>query len=109
MLNLLLITCLVVFVIDLSGFIDSVKYAIWKKWIKVGDYHSLSLKPITCSLCSSWWLGLIYLLISHQFTLPLIAFQALLSFLTPVIGDMIIWVKDMLTTLINLLYKLIKQ
>lgn len=107
MINLILITLLTVFVIDLSGIVDSVKYFLWKTWIKKGDYHSLHLKPFDCSLCSSWWLGLIYLFVTHQFTFPLIAFQALLSFLTPVMGDFMLWVKDTITTLINVLYTFI--
>lgn len=107
MINLIIITLLTVFVIDLSGIVQTFKNWLHRKYIKVGDPNNIHLKPFDCSLCSSWWLGLIYLIVTHQFTFPLIAFQALLSFLTPVIGDFLIWIKDAITKLINLLYKLI--
>ena len=103
--NLILIQIIVVFIIDLSGIVDTVKKFIWRKWIKVGDYHNLSLKPFSCSLCSTWWLCLIYLLITSNFNLLTIAITAILAFLAGTMGDFLIWIKDLLTHIINWLYK----
>ena len=108
LLNLLLITCMAVFVIDLSGFVDEMVKRLHKKYVKVGDYHTLlpKLKPFTCSLCTSFWAGIIYLIVTHSLTIPYIAFTCLLAFLTPVIGDFMMWVKEALTALINTFYKI---
>ena len=109
MLKLFVITCIIVFIIDISGFVDEIVKRIYDKYIKVGDYHTLlpKLKPFTCSLCSTFWIGLIYLLITSQFNIIMIGYVCLLAFLTPIIGDIFIMVKDALNKIINLIYKLI--
>lgn len=111
LLNLFLLSCMVVFVIDLSGFVDEIVSRLYKKYVKVGDYHSIlpKLKPFSCSLCMTFWTGLIYLLITHSFTIPYVAYVCLLAFLTPVTGDILMTIKDMLTRLINLLNELINR
>lgn len=108
LINLLLIACMVVFVIDLSGFVDEMVKRLHNKYVKIGDYRDLKpkLKPLTCSLCGTFWLCTLYLLITHSFTIPYMAFVCLLAFLTPVIGDTLILIKDALTTLLNLIYKI---
>lgn len=106
-LNLLLIQLIVVFIVDLSGIIDTIKHFIWKRWIKIGNYQSISLKPFSCSLCSTWWCCLIYLLITSNLNLLTIAITALLAFLAGTLGDFLLWCKDAITKFINLLYKLI--
>ena len=61
--NLFLISVICVLIIDLSGFIDSLKYGLSKLLTKNKlasiDYR---LKPIDCSLCMSFWISLIYIL-----------------------------------------------
>lgn len=111
LINLLLISCLVVFVIDLSGFVDEIVSRLYKKYVGVGDYHLIlpKLKPFSCSLCSTFWAGLIYLLITHSFTIPYIAYVCLLAFLTPITGDLLTLIKDTLTKIINKLYELIDR
>lgn len=108
MLDLLLITAVVCYIIDISGITDTFKKVVWKTFAKgVGDYHTLELKPFTCSLCMTFWCGIIYLLITSQFTLPYIAYVSLLSMLSSKISDIEIYVLDVCDTLIQLLYKII--
>lgn len=109
MINLFILTCIIVFIIDLSGFVDEMVKRLYYKYIKVGDYHTLipKLKPLTCSLCMTFWVGLIYLLITSQFNLVMIGYVCLLAFLSPIIGDILIMIKDVLNKIINLIYKLI--
>ena len=109
MINLFILTCIIVFIIDLSGFVDEMVKRLYYKYIKVGDYHTLipKLKPLTCSLCLSFWAGIIYLLITSQFTILMLGYVCLLAFLTPIIGDILVMIKDALNKIINLIYKLI--
>lgn len=109
MINLFILTCIIVFIIDLSGFVDEMVKRLYYKYIKVGDYHTLipKLKPFTCSLCLSFWVGLFYLLITRQFTILMIGYVCLLAFLSPIIGDILVMIKDVLNKVINLIYKLI--
>ena len=76
--NLILITIIVCFIIDCSGVMTEIRKFVAKqifKYTKVKvDYTELKLKPIGCSLCSTWWIGLTYLLFVGKFTIPYIAF-----------------------------------
>lgn len=109
MINLFILTCIIVFVVDLSGFVDEMVKRLYYKYIKVGDYHTLipKLKPLTCSLCLTFWVGLIYLLITSQFSILMLGYVCLLAFLSPIIGDILVLLKDVINKIINLIYKLI--
>ena len=100
--ELILIQLIIVFIIDLSGAVESLKLFISKILTK-GKIQTTNfdLKPFTCSLCSTWWIGLIYLLICHSFTIPYIALVALLSFLTPLSSSILLLIKDLAIFLVN--------
>lgn len=97
--DLILLTSVTVFVVDLSGFTDT--------WLSFLSHYKgkriVELKPFSCSLCMTWWVGLAYLLITGHFTLPFIALVALLSFLTSPIAQLLTFVREGLNKIINLL------
>ena len=100
--ELILIQLIIVYIIDLSGAVESFKLFISKILTK-GKIQTTNfdLKPFTCSLCMTWWIGLIYLLICHSFTIPYIALVALLSFLTPLSSSILLLIKDLAIFLVN--------
>ena len=108
LINILLISFIVVFIVDISGIVDTIKYWIWKKYVKYGDYHNLQLKPFSCSLCMTWWVNIIYIIAIGEFTIPYIAFITLCSLLSSKIADFEQFIADAVTYLNNLLYKLLK-
>lgn len=65
-LNLFVIEAVTVFIIDFSGFIQEVENYL-TKWFKSPIPLKIP-KPASCSLCMSFYAGLIYLIISHNFT-----------------------------------------
>lgn len=104
--NLFLISILVVYIVDISGAIDSLKSGI--KWvITKGKMNNSNyrLKPLDCSLCAVWWCGLIYLLVTNNFTLPYITIVALLSTFSGIIKSSILIIEDTITKIIQLIYK----
>lgn len=102
MLNLLFIQFIVVFIIDLSGFVDTMKVKLssilTKGKIKSAEFR---LRPFDCSLCTMFWVGLIFLLVTHQFTIPLIAYVCLLSVTTPITKDLYYTIQELITKLFN--------
>lgn len=74
--ELLLLAWVVVFIIDLSGIVESIKAALGR-WLG-GKIRPL--RPFDCSLCMVWWCGLGYALLTHQLTLGVVAYIALLSY-----------------------------
>ena len=107
--DLSLIQLIIVFIVDVSGAIDSFKSLISKLLTKGRiDSTSFSLKPFDCSLCMTWWTCLVYLIVTHSFTLPFIAFAAALAYLTPVTYSILLFIRDSVLYLINLNYKWLK-
>lgn len=105
-LSLFFITVIVVFIVDISGATDSLKSVL--KWIltkgrmKDSNYR---LKPIDCSLCLSFWGGLIYLLIAGKFTLFYVTVVCLLACFTGILKNCILLVEDVITKIIQVIYK----
>ena len=108
LLNLLIIQFITVFIVDISGVVDSIKTGI--KWIltkgkmKDSDY---TLKPLDCSLCLTFYGGLIYLICTSEFTFINIAIVCALSALTMETKNLILLVKDLISTIYKIIYKLI--
>lgn len=103
--DLLLLAIIVVSITDLSGFIDTLKHWIWKwVWRDKREYRDFSIKPIGCSYCSLHWTGLIYLIITNQFTLLFYAYLLFLCYMTPIIKDCLQMVKDICIRILDMLY-----
>lgn len=100
--TLLIIQFLVVAITDYSGFTEDAIKPLFKKWFVVGTPSKIFI----CSFCQNWWLGLIALLITGNFTLPWIAAVMGLSILTPVTYLLITFVRDFLEKIIETLYKI---
>lgn len=61
-LDLLMITTIVCFLVDVSGIVDSIE-SMLSRWR--GKPCRL-IKPFSCSLCMSFWIGLIYILFNFS-------------------------------------------
>ncbi len=105
-LNLFLITLVLVFIIDLSGAMDYIKRTVWR-WVFKNrpnqTYQDFEMKPFECSLCMTWWVGLIYLCFT-QLSWVNVAYVALLAYLTPVWKDLLLLVKDFINKMIDAIY-----
>lgn len=105
-LNLLFIQLICVLIIDISGFVDSVKWGI-SKFLTSGkipttDYR---LRPFDCSLCMTWWSGLIYLICMKEVSLLLLAYVLFLAIMTPVAKDIILLIRDICIKIIDKFYE----
>ena len=113
LLNLFLLTTIICFVVDCSGIMTDIrKFAaniIYKKTKMKVDYNELKLKPIGCSLCMTWWTGIIYLICVGEFTIINFAFVAFLALVSSNISGLLLTLKDYLATFENWLQKLIMK
>lgn len=94
-LNLIIIQLIIVFVADLSGFIEDGIEPFLGRLFKM-KHFKLKTKPFKCSLCLTTWIGLIYILIKGCFTIPMIGYVLLLAFLTPIANNLLIMVREAL-------------
>ena len=104
LLDVIFIQIIVCFIIDLSGFIQSIEEGL-SKWLK---FKCVIPKPFSCSLCSGWWINLIYLIITHHFTLPYVVFVALVAFFSKNISGIFRWIQESLVKIECMLYKIIR-
>lgn len=104
MTDILLIAVIIVVIIDISGFIDSLKSGLKKVLTKgrMSDPY-YSLKPLDCSFCMTFWTGLIWLLVIHNVTLWMLAYLLLICVMTPVIKDVIILIRETMLKIIKLM------
>lgn len=93
---------IIVFIVDLSGWTDT-----WKGWLRSWLKVPIGrIKPFDCSLCSTWWVGIIYLICVGKLTITWISAVAVISMLTPVIMNALLLVSDILQVIINNISKL---
>lgn len=96
--DLLLIAAITIYIVDLSGFTESWRSALTRA------LKAKSLKPIRpfdCSLCMTWWVGIIYALCKGSLTLPVLAYIAALSFLSLPISQVFIFIREGISFLLN--------
>lgn len=105
-LDLFFLAFITVFIIDYSGVIQSMEEGL-QKWLKMPNKAHVP-KPFSCSLCSTFWLGLIYLLGTAQFSFMGVAYVCFLSSMTPVILMLINLVKGILMKVIVVVEDLLK-
>ena len=90
--DILFLTLVVVFVVDRSGWTDA-----WLGWLSRWLGRTVrSVKPFSCALCMTWWSGVVYLIATGRFCLPLLAYVAALAFLSFPISQFLIFLKEML-------------
>lgn len=97
--NLLLNSLIWVFLLDLSGFIPEIEAILSRRLF----HNRLSVnipKPFNCSLCMSFWTGLIYVLIVQP-SLASIALVCLFSYLTTIEGSAIRLIRDLIECIIG--------
>ena len=108
-LNLFIISIIWVLILDLSGFARTIDKTLYKIFYPGKPFREdAHFKPFDCSLCMTWWSCLIYLIIANALTLPYIALSLLFAWLTTIEKDVFIFIKDLITKLIDCLYALFK-
>ena len=99
-LKLIELAVIVVIIVDISGFIDSIKSFVGK----VLGINNVNLKPFDCSFCLNFWVSLGYLLITNELSITAVMFALIMSVMTTVIQDIIYLIRDLLGKIISKLY-----
>lgn len=104
--NCILISICVVFIVDLSGIMTELETFL-QKILKTDK--RLKLKPISCDTCMTHHTCVIYLLCVNQFSIMTYTFVCMSAFLAPIIKDILILFKDLIIKLIDFLYFIINK
>lgn len=106
--DLLCIAIIIVIITDISDWVETVKktisYILTKGKIVKTQFR---LHLVDCSFCQIFWCGIIYLLVTGEFTLPYITVVCLLACFSGLIKSSILLIEDAVVKIIKVIYKLI--
>lgn len=110
LINLILISVVICYLIDLSGIIQTIKYQIWKHLFKgIGRPEDIRLKPFDCTLCSTWWTGIILMIVTSNVSLINLMLTALVSYFSKHITELLLIVNDLFVSIETLINRLIQK
>ena len=102
--EMLMVSVVTVYVVDLSGCTDSWRGAL-ARWLKTSPQRLRALPPFDCGQCMSWWICLGYALICGKFSVETVLWSALLAFLSTVTGQLLLLIRELLLFMINQVMK----
>lgn len=104
---MLLITCIVVFIVDVSGFVNEMKDR-YAAALRLPDGSRMSWKPFDCSLCVTFWAGVV-LCCLEGFTIQHAAFVCLCAFLARFVENCYLLIREFLAALTRFLMDKIEK
>lgn len=102
--EMLMVSVVTVYVVDLSGFTDSWRGAL-ARCLHILPENLRALRPFDCGQCMSWWMCLAYALCCGEISVGTVAWSALLAFLSTVTGQMLLLIRELLLYMINKIMK----
>lgn len=103
--ELVLIALFWVLVVDIAQFPAEIKRGLFR-WLKgKREYVDYSLKPFDCSLCLTWWTGLIWIIVAG-FRFDYVVLCLGIACFTPIIKDVILLTRDFLGWIIDRAYNI---
>ena len=104
--DLLCVWAVVVFVVDVSGFRETLLGWASRFTGRYGLPPVRSLRPFTCSLCMTWWCCLLWALIRGQLTLPVVAFAGLLAGTSKTLAAVFLFIRESTAYLVGKLIEI---
>lgn len=98
--DLLLVAAVTVYVVDLSGFTASWR-SLLARLLHIKETSLRPLPPFDCGKCATFWMCLIYAAVQWRLSLVVVAYAALLSFLSVPIGQVMIFIREWALWLID--------
>lgn len=97
-----IVAAVVVYIVDVSGFTQSWR-GLLARWLHVHEDALRPLKPFDCGLCMTWWTCLAYALAAGELSLLTVAESALLSHLSIPIGALLVFIREGLAHIIDII------
>lgn len=108
LINIVLISLIWVFILDISGFWNEITSMITSWMTKGAVKKPFTMKPFSCSLCMTFWTSLIYVICINHFTLPIVAFICLMAYMTGVEQQVILTIEALIMKLIEWIQEKVK-
>lgn len=109
LMELLLLALVITYCIDVSGFWNEFTSMV-SGWLTNGKIHKpIELKPFSCPKCLTFWTGLVWIIATGAFSIPMLAYVCLLSYMTTVFAEVMYLTMDSIKSIINRFNKLINN
>lgn len=96
-LDIIAILLVAVFIVDVSGAVDSLRHVVNKALKREED---APIPPFDCSLCVTWWASFVYVAVTG-WSWPLLAVAAVASFLARIVRECYFLIEDLLLDIVN--------
>ena len=106
--DLTLVSVLAVYIVDLSGFTESWRDAL-ARWLGKSPAVLRPLPPLDCGQCMTWWSCIAYAICAGEFSLGVLVWCALLAFLTPFTGQLLLLVREALLWAVRRLFDIVDK
>lgn len=102
-LNLFLIAFICGFIIEYSGFVSNAEEILTK--LTKSKFKVHIPKPFSCALCSTFWIGLIYICVTDTFTFLNLALVCIAAASASILSNSLVLIRELLNKLIEKLTK----
>ena len=102
-LNLFLIAFICGFIIEYSGFVSNAEEILTK--LTKSKFKVHIPKPFSCALCSTFWIGLIYICVTDTFTFLNLALVCIAAASASLLSNSLVLIRELLNKLIEKLTK----
>ena len=105
--NLFLIAAIWVFILDYAGFVSTIEEAVSKRLIRSKMKFHIP-KPFSCSLCMTFWTCLAYIILTNNFSIMNLVWCCGAAASTPILDEVLQFIRDAVIKIIYLLRTLFK-
>lgn len=91
-LHLILIAFISAFIVDYSGAVKELRAWVNTRILK--READRPIRPFDCSLCVTFWAGLIYVIVRGELSVPAVAGVCLAAYLAQVFNNLLFTIKD---------------
>ena len=102
-LNLFLIAFICGFIIEYSGFVSNAEEILTK--LTKSKFKVHIPKPFSCALCSTFWIGLIYICVTDSFSFLNLALVCIAAASASLLANTLGFIRELLNKLIEKLTK----
>lgn len=103
MINCLLIQILFIIVIDQLHFTDEITSIVSGLMTGGKIRRPFGFKPFTCSTCMGWWTNLVWIISTGCFSVPMVIYILMLSWLAPVFDGVLTLIRNILVKGLNII------
>ena len=102
-LNLFFIAFICGFIIEYSGFVSNAEEILTK--LTKSKFKVHIPKPFSCALCSTFWIGLIYICVTDSFSFLNLALVCIAAASASLLSNSLVLIRELLNKLIEKLTK----